>query len=379
MREISARFKAALGVSHKRATTITVTVPGGEPVEIGPSARLPNGARGPGWSSVTVGSSNSTGVRYYADLTITPAAGYDTYALVSTPGAIFDIDHGIDFGGGDVELVDCGEYEAASGGVNIIDGDVSLRLVDLWQRVERCRFTSAYAPAAATRASGIATAVGAAIPTVTTSITADGGSFLAGNVWDRDRTQFINDMARDGSLDAAFDAAGVFRIRTQPILNAAVPAWTFRTGATSNIITAERERPFDRLYNMVIVSPIDETQTWARQTVSLEDPDHPRHPDKIGEVPFFFSSPTLKTDSAARAAGATILQRVLGTTETVSLGVLGNPALEVGDTVAIVHEATDTDPGFQASHLIDEFRMDLETGAMALATRSTALAELEES
>lgn len=379
MREISARFKAALNVSHKRATTITVTVPGGDPVEIGPSAVLDNGTRGPGWSNATVSSSNSTGVRYSADLTITPAPGFDTYALVSTPGAIFDIDHGINFGGGDVELVDCGVYEAASGGVNILDGDVSLRLVDLWQRVERCRFISAYAPASGTRAERIAVAVIDAIPTATTSITDDGGNFTAGPVWDRDRTQFINDMARDGSLDAAFDAAGVFRIRTQPILNATAPVWTFRTGAASNIESAERERPFDRLYNTVIVSPIDETQTWARQTVSLEDPNHPRHPDKIGVVPYFYSSPTLKSASAAQGAGATILQRVLGTTETVALGVLGNPALEVGDTVPIVHEATDTDPGFQATHLIDGFRMDLETGAMSLATRSTSLAELEES
>lgn len=386
MRTISQRFSDALGVSHRLTTTITCTVPGGSPVVIGPSALLADGVtHGPGWSAASVSSSNATGVRYSASLTVTPAPGQDTYAILSTPGAIFEIRHGIDFGAGDTELVDMGVYEATQGGVNILDGDISLSLVDLWTRLERCRFLKPYAPTSGTRASRITEAVTAAAPGYPTSVLSTGGSLVAGGVWDQSRTQFIADLAKDGGLDAFFDAAGVFVVRDEPILTPTAPDWTFLTGADrGNIVTASRERPFDRLYNAVVVKPADETQTWAAQTVVIDDPNHPRWPgtpptygDGIGLTPFFWSSPSVMSVASAKSAGAAILQRVLGTTESVSLGVLGNPALEVGDTISIVHPATEVYPGFSAFHLIDSFNYNLATGDMSVATRSTSLAELE--
>ncbi|MFI5426045.1 hypothetical protein [Aeromicrobium sp. UC242_57] len=313
-------------------------------------------------------------------MTISPEPGADTFGLLSTPGAIFSISHGIDYGADDVELIDCGVYEAAKGAVNLGEGGIGISLVDLWQRVERCRFLSAYYPASGTRAAKIAEAVAGAFDTVDVLILSQGGVYEQGdNLWERDRTQFIADMAKDGALEAAFDASGTFRIRTPPALDGSAPVWTFRTGEASNIVTADRERPLDRLYNTVVMQPMDDSQSWDQQTIVLADIDHPRHPSKIGVVPFFYKSATLNTPAEVTAAGIAIMQRVLGTTETVSITSVGNPALEVGDVVSVVHAATDTDPGFQATHLIDSFQMDLDTGAMSLATRSSTLADLEES
>lgn len=380
MRPISTRFVTALGVSHKRATKIICTPPGGDPVVIGQAKRGANGAYGPGWTSGSVSSSNSTGARYQASLTISPEPGADTFGLLSTPGAIFTIRHGIDYGAGDVELIDCGVYEAAKGAVNLGEGGIGLSLVDQWQRIERCRFLSAYYPTSGTRAAKIAEAVAGAFDTVDVLILTQGGVYEQGdNLWERDRTQFIADMAKDGALESAFDASGTFRIRTPPVLDGSAPVWTFRTGEMSNIVTADRERPLDRMYNTVVMQPMDDTQSWDQQTIVLADIDHPRHPSKIGVVPFFYKSATLNTPAEVTAAGIAIMQRVLGTTETVSISALGNPALEVGDVVSVIHGATDTDPGFQATHLIDSFQMDLDTGAMSLATRSSTLADLEES
>ena len=237
-----------------------------------------------------------------------------------------------------------------------------------------------YSPATGLRSSLIATVVAAAVPGVTVSAQATGGTATAGLTWERDRGQFISDIARDGSLDAAFDGAGVFVVRTEPIIEptTAIVA-TFKSGPSANIITATRERPFDRLYNTVVVIPVDETQTWPRQVVTLSDPNHPRYSGKIGVVPYFYASPTLSTASAAMSAAITILQRVLGTTETVRLGAIGSPALEVGDAVVVVKSATQTDPGFSAIHLIDGYTLDLVSGAMELDTRSSSIAEVEES
>jgi hypothetical protein len=379
VRAISDRFKAALSVSHQRVTRITCTVPGGSPVAIGASAKLPNGRRGPGWTSGKVSSSSSTGVRYQASLSISPAPGQDTYAMVSTPGAIFRIDHGIDFGAGNVELVNCGVYEAARGSVRIAGGDVSMSLVDLWQRIDRCRFLAPFAPPSGTRASLIATAVANAVPGVGIYATNDGGQYVEGdNVWDRDRPQFINDMAKDGSLDVGFDAAGEFRIRKQPVLDPATSVWTFRTGAAANLTTAERERPFNRHYNTVIVEPMDASQAWDQQVVQISDLAHPLHPSKVGVVPFFYKSATANDNAEALQVAVTTLQQVAGSTETVNLDALSNPALEVGDVVTIAHPATDTDPGFGAVHILDSWSMDLDGGAMSLATRSSALPDLQE-
>jgi hypothetical protein len=367
VRAVSQRFKDALGVSHRRATKITCTVPGGEPVDLR-------------WTAGNVSSSKSSGVRYQASLTLAPTAGLDTFGLVSTPGAVFRIQHGIDYGAGNVELVDCGVYEAAKGAVSLGQGDISLSLVDMWQRLERNRFVSAYDPATGSRAAKIAEAVSGAIPGVVFEGTADGGTFEQGNnLWERDRAKFIQDMATDGSLDAAFDASGAFRIRPEPVAEPTASVWTFRTGQASNITTADRERPFDRLYNTVIIDPLDDTQAWDRVTVTLADPDHPNAESKIGPAHFFYKSPTLETSAQVADAAGTIMQRVLGTTETISLGALSNPALEVGDAVTVAHGSSTTDPGFQAIHIIDSFQMDLRTGSMSLSTRSSALADLQES
>jgi hypothetical protein len=380
MRLITQRFRDALGTTHKRVTRLTCTVPGGEPVLIGEAARRADGRPiGPGWTAGSVSCSGASGARYSATFAITPQSGADTYGMIATPGAVFQVRHGIDFGADDLELVDCGVYEASQGGVTLNGGDISLSLVDLWQRLERCRFIAPYSPAGGSRATRIAEAVLDAIPNVNTSITADGGEYVAGNnVWDRDRTTFITDMARDGSLDAHFDAAGVFTIANEPVMDGNAAVWTFRTGGESNLMTADRDRPFDRLYNTVVVQPLDETQLWTQQVITLTDPNHPRHPDKIGVVPYFYKSPTLLTAEDAYAAGETIMQRVLGTTERITLTALSNPALEYGDVTTVLHEPTSTDPGFTADHFVESWQMDLVTGGMNVATRSTDRADLEE-
>jgi hypothetical protein len=366
VRAVSQQFLDALGVSHRNATVFTCTPPGGDPVTLR-------------WSSLSVAFNASIGIRRTADATLPPVLGTDLYSIVSTPGAIFHVEHGIDYGAGRTELVDVFHGEAADGGVNIVAGEIRLRLSDLWQRVERCRFPSPYSPSAGTRSARIAAAITSAVPAATVNVlTEDGGSTVGGKTWDRDRTQFVKDLAADGSLDAYFEPDGSFTIRSLPLMDAASSVYVLRTGEYGTIINADRERPLDRLYNTVIVLPSDESQTWARQTATVTDPDHPRHPDKIGVVPFFYSSPTITTAGRAATAGRSILQRVLGTTETLKLGALSNPALEGGDIVTVVHESTETDPGFGAAHFVDSGTLDCATGEMTLQTRSAALAEIEE-
>lgn len=366
MKATTQRFRDALLASRTIATTFTCTPPGGDPVDLE-------------WADLSVSFTGSLGIRRTAAARLRPKLGADLFSTVVTPGAIFHIEHGIDYGNGNTELVPVFHGEASAGGVNIFAGEITLQLSDLWQRVERCRFTAPYAPTAGTRSTRIIAAVVAAIPGIVSSDDTDGGgTFTGGKTWDRDRTQFIRDMASDGELDPYFDADGTFHVRDLPVLTPTAPDYTFRTGDYSNIEDAERARPLDRLYNKVIVIPSVDTQTWAPQSATISDPDHPRHPDKIGVVPFWYASPTITSTSKAANVAYAILQRVQGTTETLRLGVFSNPALEDGDTVAVVHEATETNPSFSAVQLIDSGQLDCATGQMTVTTRSSVLAEIEE-
>ena len=367
MLHMSLRFAAALNISHKRITTATVTVPGGVPVAVD----FEPGA--------TISAASTIGPRRTASVSLAPQPGVNLYEIVSTPGALFDIFHGIDFGAGDRELIQVFHGEAASGGVNIIDGQISLTLVDMWVRLERCRLPYPYTLSPGYRPAIISARVTDAMPGTTVLQLAPNGPLISTGLWDTDRTQVIKDLANDGSLDCYFDPTGTFIIRPEPIIMPSAPVWTYTTGVVGNLEAASRTRPFDRLYNSVVVKPIDDTQTWAQQTVTISDPNNPRHPDKIGVVPFYYSSPTILNVGQALSTANTFLQRVQGTTETLSIDALGNPAQEIGDTVAVQHPATDTDPGFAAAHLVDGFTLQLDTGGMDVATRSTDIADVEES
>lgn len=361
----TARFRQAAVDGGRTSSLITCTPPGGDAVELD-------------WSSATVSCALGSGARYSAALGLTPLAGIDLYGIVTTPGARFSIDHGFDFGAGDVERVAMGRYELARNGANVFGGDISIDLVDQWAKLERNKFDVPYTPPAGTRAAAIAAVVAAAIPGVSIRIESDGGLMAGGLTWERSRTQMISDLAADGGLECAFDAAGVFVIRDEPIIRADAPVWTFKSGENSNIKTADRERPFDRLYNRVVVVPQDESQTWAAQSLEISDTNHPLHWSKYGVSTFFYSSPTITTAAEALAAARTILQRFQGTTETLSIGSFGYFALEAGDTVSVVKEPTETDPGFGAVHLGESFNFDLNSSDVTAATRSTALADLEE-
>ena len=131
----------------------------------------------------------------------------------------------------------------------------------------------------------------------------------------------------------------------------------------------------DRLYNTVVVRPstTDGSQTWTQQVVQITDTTNPRHPDKIGVVPYFWSSPTIQNAGQAITAAYTILFRVLGTTETLDLGLISNPALDGNDVIRVITPQVNQDPADIFQHFVDTFTLDLVTGSMSLGTRSQAV------
>lgn len=354
MRAVTAQFLQALGFPHKMASAFTYTVPGGSSVQL----QVKSG-------SVSVDSSQRT--RRTASLTVVGTQA--DYAAMTTPGTTFHIDHGLDYGGGQTELVSVFHGELTQAEQRVGDGTITMQLADHMNWLNRCRLLTPYAPAAGTsRIQAITNLVTTAKPGTNVVVTAtDTGTVGSQLVFSNSVPDAITALCKDGAMDAYFQPDGSFLICDLPNTSTSA-VWT----ASGLLESLARQRPMDKMYNTVVVQPsaTDGSQTWTQQVAQITDTANPRHPNNIGVVPYFWASPTASTAAAAYAAAQAILFRVLGTTETLNMGLLSNPALEGNDLVRVVIPAVNNEPADIKQHFIDSFSIDLNSGSMTAATRS---------
>lgn len=357
MLTVTPRFLQALQKPHRLTTVLTYTIPSGTAVTLSVQS-----------GSVSLDASQFT--RRQASVTV---FGTQTdYEAVTTPGTTFHITHGIDYGG-QTELVDVFDGELSGDAEQRIgDGTIVLNLTDHGNWLARTRFLTPYAPSAATlRTAAITSLVQTAKPGTIVNVTAsDTGTIGSQNVWTDSLVDAITALCKDGSMDARFQPDGSFLISDMP-----TGATPFVWSAAGMLESVSRKRPMDRLYNTVVVRPstTDGSQTWTQQVVQITDTTNPRHPDKIGVVPYFWSSPTIQNAGQAITAAYTILFRVLGTTETLDLGLISNPALDGNDVIRVITPQVNQDPADIFQHFVDTFTLDLVTGFMSLGTRSQAV------
>ncbi len=358
MQTVSDRFLVALKGPHKYITTCNITPPGGSATTVDVEA-----------GTLQVDASarvrrRVNNFRIVGDST--------TYELVATPGAIFSVRHGLDYGDS-TETVPVFYGEAQTSAQTFADGTISLSLVDLGNWLSRCRFLTPYAPAVGTlRTAAISTAITNAIPAATVlNQSSDTGTLGSAQVWTDGPLDVISDLTRDGNTDGYFRPDGVFIIVDKPTTNTPY-VWSAASGEGGVLIAAERARPTDRLYNTVVVRPsaADGSQTWAQQTATITDTTHPRHSSKIGVVPYFYASPSASSADVALSIANTLLARVLGTIETLSLTSIANPALEANDSIRAITPQLNNEPAKIFQHYIDSYSLSLTTGDMTLATRS---------
>lgn len=359
---VSDQFLQALKAPHEIRTTLTVTPPGGSPLEVGIKSgtlRVESGSR----------------IRRKGSLVL--VGDSSVYETVAAPGAIFTIQHGLKMGN-ITELVPAFVGEATSPAQDFGGGTIGLSLADNAQWLSRTRFVTPYAPTAVTtRVAAITAVVTAARPgTVVVNESTDTGTIGSAQVWSEGPLDVVADLTRDGGTEAFFRADGTFLIRNMATTLSA-PVWEAKAGEGGTLLSAERTRDSDRMFNTVVVRPAaaDGSQTWPQQTAQVTDANHPLHPSKIGTVPYFWSSPTTKTAAAALVAANRILDRVLGVTETLSLGSITNPALEANDVIRVITPPIGIEPAQIFQHFIDSYSYDLGTGAMSLATRSQAVTD----
>lgn len=351
---VSDAFLDALHFPQKRVTRATYQVPGGVEVPL----RVKGG---------TVKMDDSARYRRTASLSLFGSTA--DYEKVMTPGTLFRISHGLNMGTtSELVPVFCGEVSSGNQTLGGNRGDITIPLVDRAVWLGRSDFTIPFTPTSVTRAAAISQAVAAAIPGVVIITTStDVGDLGNGKLWTGSRLDAISQLAADAAAESFFLPDGTYLIRNQPSISEKV-SWTLR----GLVKGGERARPQDRLYNTVIVTPTasDGSQTWTQQTAQITDPLSPRHPSKVGIVPYFLPSATATSADTALTAARARLSRIQGNTDSLSLDTISNPALEGGDVIRLIIPKTGDEPAQIFQHIVDGFSMDLVTGAMRLSTRS---------
>lgn len=351
---VSDRFLRDIAAPHTIRTTVTITAPGQAPI----TARIAGGS---------VGCDRTQRIRRTAQLVL---AGDDTlFATLSTPGTLVAVTHGLSWAGNEQELVPMIVGELSSAAKQIGEGLISVSVADLWQRVVRSAYLSAYSPpTGARRVDQIAAAILDAVPaTSIVNSSTDTGTIAVTQAW-TSRADMVTAFATDGGSEAFFAPDGSFTIRDQPTIGDQ-PVWLFKGGPGGTITGLSRTRPLDQLFNTVVVQPasVDDSQSWTQVVAQITDPSNPRHPSIIGVAPYVWTAPTIITaDQAATVAGQ-LLFRLQGTTETMQVDAVANPALEAGDIIRTLPPDADSAP---VTHYLDSFTVDLATGAMTVNTRS---------
>lgn len=402
-RPLSADALDVIVAGARYTSQLTITLP----VDATDSERDPEPVAGepvvvniePGWS-VTETFAISGSRLGVPTLRLLPTDGIDDlFAFAGWPGARYELKVGIVLGA-QIETVTVFTGYVVEGSMRRLELGVELSLKDGWPRDDRTALVSEYkAPEGAARATTIIELLTPVMADVETVVEDMGGYFTKEGIYTGSRSQAAGDIAKDGLLQAGFNGSGQLVIKAQPSYAAGdlTPDWEFVSGAgrdqrvwnplgggggsygdtyqdiygwpgagASGSFTAakppviidgtlKRSRPWDEGWiNTVTVKPGGAEQTcWKAQTASLSNTSDPRHESYIGVRSIEIVSDTIANETDAAALAQTTLTRHLrATDESVSLQVLLNPAVEVGDVIWVAALPTLGDTGWNNTYIV---------------------------
>jgi hypothetical protein len=192
-----------------------------------------------------------------------------------------------------------------------------------------------------------------------------------GGAWERERWDAIDDLATSIGADVAFDPDGRCLIRPVPTI-AAEPDWTVDADTeTAVLLDAGISLSVEGVYNAVTATSSEAGATPVSATVYQS-----RGPLAYVagfKQPRFYASPVLKTQAQCVTAARGILARSLAYSQKLAPVAAPNPALEVGDTLAVIL------PGKEPVYrLLSGATIPLGPGPMPLDVRTEADALVDE-
>lgn len=248
------------------------------------------------------------------------------------------------------------------------DGSADLLGQDLFATLNDARFETPKTLSGLTNVAAIQELILEVFPSAGFTVTlADTSTIPAGLLWDTDRGQAIDDLAKAAGAEVYADAGGTFVIRPVPTLDD--PAvWTLTDGENGTVVSDARAVSREGVYNVVVVV-VERANGEQPMRIVVEDTDPlsaTRVSGPFGRVPRFYRSPLVTTEDQARTAGAALLARSAGLARTRTIQCVPNPALEAGDRIDIQVD------GVTEQHIADIITLPLHAdgGAMTVTTRS---------
>jgi hypothetical protein len=318
--------------------------------------------------AVTV--NGGTGVRRSLDLTIADTALWSTLDVI---GVELRPHRGIRYPDGVAEMVPLGVFGLDSMSMSVAPGGgIQVRSApDRWARVQRAMFET---PRASVLSHSIRTEAKLMVSEVVpeaglVGVTATSTRTMAAVVWDRDRAAAAIDLATSIGADVYFDTVGDLVIADAPLLSQP-PVWSVDASASGVMLGGEVARDRSRTYNVVVLSmsAVDGRTPFAPQIVADTDPTSRTYVNgPFGRVPYFYSSPLLRSANHALEAGPAILNRVKAVNAQLSLDAVVHPGLDRGDVITVL-----TPSGITERHLVDSVTVPLTAaGTQQITTRSS--------
>lgn len=353
----SARFQEALRASHEVVTEADV-LHDGKVVERG----LPITG---GSVSVDEGSSvRRTVTLDVGDLDLDPDDAEDLLAPFGTEIAIRS---GVRFTEGDTELVPVGVFRLDDVGRGGWFEALTLTGADRSATVSDARFLGPRN----TRPNRvvvdeIATLIREAIDVEVFDLTFS-TAITAAATWERDRWPAIETLAASIGAEVYFDPAG--RALTRPIPEVdpgGEVVWEIDCGENGVLLDVSTGLSRDQVYNAVVARGEASEQSAPVQAIAYQARGRTRW-RKGFQVPRFYSSPMIQTISQAETAARKILARSVAFSREIGPTTLPNPALDVGDQVAVT-----LPDGSRSFHIVTKISLPLGPGSMGIETRVAA-------
>jgi hypothetical protein len=357
MRSVTDVFLQALRTSHQLALRVTAYPPSGDPFDVpinDGSVTLDRTADHRGRVDLVISDPS-----YYPDVETDPVNIY---------GTELNVQRGIDYGNGSVELVSLGWYRVQS--IERDQPSTSGLAVSGWdrsQQVEDERSTQPRTIGPATYVAMIQDLVNDIFPSAVFHVTADSTTGTK-QVLDRERWQSIQQFAAAIGYEVFVNADGEWVIQPVPDPTTATPVWTVDAGLTGVLVSVNDTIARDNVPNGVVaVGEAADGGTPAHALVTDDDASSPTlWGGAYGHVPAFYSSPFIHNNTQATKAATALLNDHKGAGRSVSFAAAPNPALEPDDCITLTYP-----DGRQVQHIIDTITIPLGvSGQITADTRS---------
>lgn len=278
-----------------------------------------------------------TATLYVADTSLWPANPLD---VLSPLGAELQIDYGIAIPGAGIEWIPLirGLLTVDDEAIPTQGQGITVTLADRSQRIKDDRLAAPLQiGGSGTVVSQIKTLILGTLPNATIlDLTGDTTACPLLTIQQDKWADGIEPLALSIGAEVFCDPVGRFVIRYQPTL-ASNPVWLVDTGPRGILVSDDRVRSRDAVYNQVTAS--GESSTGAAPvsaTVTNIDPTSPTFfGGPFGRKPRFVTSAAYATIAQCTAAATAVLARAEGMDTTHSLETVCNPALQSGDCMAL--------------------------------------------